>query len=182
MPDVTGHDIVKAVRALEKSPIVGLITGWQSPYETDMEDALKADFVVRKPIDFSKLALSINRALSNYSSYNIGIADLDIQHAEMDLLLSKLSEEGLGQDSKEENFALFKNAISSHFDFEEKWAQTNNKNFDSDHSEAHKELLKLLNEMNTQYENKKLSMSTISHTIKKELLDHVRNHDIKLNI
>jgi len=36
--------------------------------------------------------------------------------------------------------------------------------------------------MNTQYENKKLSMNTISRTIKKELLDHVRNHDIKLNI
>ena len=182
MPDVSGHDIVKAARALERKPKVGLITGWQNPYETDMEDALKADFVVKKPIDFSKLTCCINDVLSKYSSYDIGIAELDIQHAEMDLLLSKLSEEESSQDIKEENFALFKNAISSHFDFEEKWAQTNNKNFDSDHSGAHKELLELLNKMNTQYENKKLSMNTISHTIKKKLLDHVRNHDIKLNI
>ena len=182
MPDVSGHDIVKAARALERKPKVGLITGWQNPYETDMEDALKADFVVKKPIDFSKLTCCINDVLSKYSSYDIGIAELDIQHAEMDLLLSKLSEEESSQDIKEENFALFKNAISIHFDFEEKWAQTNNKNFDSDHSGAHKELLELLNEMNTQYENKKLSMNTISRTIKKELLDHVRNHDIKLNI
>ena len=182
MPDVSGHDIVKAARALERKPKVGLITGWQNPYETDMEDALKADFVVKKPIDFSKLTCCINDVLSKYSSYDIGIAELDIQHAEMDLLLSKLSEEESSQDIKEENFALFKNAISIHFDFEEKWAQTNNKNFDSDHSGAHKELLELLNKMNTQYENKKLSMNTISRTIKKELLDHVRNHDIKLNI
>ena len=181
MPDVTGHDIVKAVRALEKSPKVGLITGWQSPYKTDNEDTLKADFVVRKPIDFSKLALSINRVLSNYSSYDIGIAEIDIQHAEMDLLLSKLSEENLAQDIKEEKFELFRNMMISHFDFEEKWAQTNNKIFDPDHSEAHNELLELLNKMNTQYKNNKLNMNLISLTIKKELLAHVRNHDIMLN-
>ena len=64
MPDVSGHDIVKAVKALKKIPKVGLITGWQNPYDTDKEDTLKADFVVKKPIDFSKLALCINNVFS----------------------------------------------------------------------------------------------------------------------
>ena len=99
----------------------------------------------------------------------------------MDLLLSKLSEENLAQDIKEEKFELFRNMMISHFDFEEKWAQTNNKIFDPDHSEAHNELLELLNKMNTQYKNNKLNMNLISLTIKKELLAHVRNHDIMLN-
>ena len=141
----------------------------------------KADFIVRKPINFSELTLCINNVLSKFSSYDVGIAEIDIQHADMDLLLSKLSGEGLSQDIKEENFKLFRNTISSHFDFEEKWAQTNNKIFDSDHLKAHNELLEHLNEMDTQYKNKQLNMNTICLTIKKELLDHVRNHDIRLN-
>ncbi|MBC8554790.1 MAG: PAS domain S-box protein [Candidatus Brocadiales bacterium] len=181
MPEVSGLDIVKAVRALEKKPKVGLITGWENPYRTEEEKSLKADFVVRKPIDFSKLTRCINNVLSKYSSYDIGIAELDMQHAEMDLLLSKLSGEDLSQDIKEETLELFRNTISSHFNFEENWAQTNGKPFDADHSGAHNKFLDLLNEMNTQYKNKQLSMNTISLTIKKELLDHVRNHDIKLN-
>jgi hemerythrin len=98
----------------------------------------------------------------------------------MDLLLSKLSEEGLSQDIEKENFELFRNAASSHFDFEEKWAQTNNKIFDADHLKAHNELLELLNEMDTQYKNKQFNMNTICLTIKKELLSHVRNHDIRM--
>jgi hemerythrin len=106
--------------------------------------------------------------------------DIDIQHAEMDLLLSKLSEEGLSQDVKERNLELFRHTIISHFEFEEKWAQTNNKIFDPDHLNAHNEFLERLNKMNTQYKNKQLDMNTISLTIKKELLDHVRNHDIRL--
>ena len=99
----------------------------------------------------------------------------------MDLLLSKLTEEALSQDMKEENFELFRNAVSSHFDFEEKWAKTNNKIFDSDHLESHNKLLELISTMDIQYKNKQLNMNTISLTIKKELLDHVRNHDIRLN-
>jgi PAS domain S-box-containing protein len=181
MPEVSGHDIIKAVGMLEKKPKVGIITGWANIDSTGKEEALKADFIVKKPIDFSELTFCINNVFSKYSSYDIGIAEIDIQHADMDLLLSKLSEEGLSQDIKEENFELFRNTISSHFDFEEKWAQANNKNFDSDHSRAHNEVLDLLNKMDTQYKNNQLNMNTISLTIKKELLNHVRNHDIKLN-
>jgi hemerythrin len=107
--------------------------------------------------------------------------EIDIQHAEMDLLLSKLSEKGLIQKAKEESFELFRNKTTAHFDFEEKWAQTHNKIFDSNHLNAHNEFLELLNEMDTQYKNKQLNMNTINLTIKNELLDHVRNHDIRLN-
>ncbi|MGR3292556.1 MAG: PAS domain S-box protein [Candidatus Scalindua sp.] len=180
MPEVSGYDIIKAIGALEKKPKVGIITGWEDAHKTENEETLKADFIVKKPIDFLELTCCINNILSKYSSYDIGIKEIDIQHADMDLLLSKLSEEGLSQDVKEENFELFRNAISSHFDFEEKWVQTNNKIFDSDHLRAHNKFLDLLNEMNTQYKNKQLSMNSISFTIKKELLNHVRNHDIRL--
>jgi signal transduction histidine kinase/DNA-binding response OmpR family regulator len=176
MPEVSGHDIIKAVGMLEKKPKVGIIT----VDSTGKGEALKADFIVKKPIDFSELTLCINNVLSKYSSYDIGIAEIDIQHADMDLLLSKLSEEGLSQDIEKENFEFFRNTISSHFDFEEKWAQTNNKIFDADHLKAHNELLELLNEMNTQYRNKQLNMNTICLTIKKKLLSHVRNHDIRM--
>jgi PAS domain S-box-containing protein len=180
MPEVSGYDIIKAVGTLVKKPKVGIITGWENTYRTEKEKTLKADFLVKKPINFSELTLCINNIFSKYSSFDIGIVEIDIQHAEMDLLLSKLSEEGFSQDVKEENFELFRNKMISHFDFEEKWAQTNNKIFDSDHLGAHNKFLDLLSEMNTQYKNKQLNMNTISFNIKKELLDHVRNHDIRL--
>jgi len=181
MPEVTGYDIIKTIGTLEKKPKVGIITGWEDAYKTEKGETLKADFIVRKPINFSELTRCINNVLSKYSSYDIGITELDIQHAEMDLLLSKLSEEGLSSDVKEESLELFRNKMISHFEFEEEWAQTHDKIFDSDHIDAHNELLELLNEMNTQYKNKELNMNTICLTIKKELLNHVRNQDIRLN-
>ncbi len=180
MPEVTGYDIIKAVGSLKRKPKIGIITGWDKPYRTEKQEALKVDFLVKKPIDFEELALNINKVLSKYSSYDIGIPEIDTQHAEMDSLLSKLSEDGLSQDIKEEKFELFRNTISSHFDYEEKWAETNNIIIDSDHVKAHSEFLERLNKMNIQYKNKLLNMNTISLTIKKDLLDHVRNHDIKL--
>ncbi|MHC4138688.1 MAG: sensor histidine kinase, partial [Planctomycetota bacterium] len=91
MPEVSGHDIIKAVGMLKKKPKVGIITGWANIDSTGKGEALKADFIVKKPIDFSELTLCINNVLSKYSSYDIGIAEIDIQHADMDLLLSKLS-------------------------------------------------------------------------------------------
>jgi len=181
MPEVTGYDIIETIGTLEKKPKVGIITGWEDAYKTEKGETLKADFIVRKPINFSELTRCINNVLSKYSSYDIGITELDIQHAEMDLLLSKLSEEGLSSDVKEESLELFRNKMISHFEFEEEWAQTHDKIFDSDHIDAHNELLELLNEMNTQYKNKELNMNTICLTIKKELLNHVRNQDIRLN-
>jgi len=116
-----------------------------------------------------------------YSSYKIGILEIDIQHANIDYLLTELAKEGLEKEASEERFELLRNALVHHFDFEEKWAQTNNKNFDSDHLKSHKELLEKLNELYNQFTNNRLSMCEISLTIKMDLLKHVQNHDMRLS-
>ncbi len=116
-----------------------------------------------------------------YSSYKIGILEIDIQHANIDFLLTELAKEGLEKEVSEGKFEILRNALTQHFDFEEKWAQTNNKNFDSDHLDSHKELLEKLNELYNQYTNNKLNMREISLTTKIELLKHVQDHDMSLN-
>ncbi len=115
-----------------------------------------------------------------YSSYKIGILEIDIQHANIDYLLAELTKEGLENDVSKEKFELLRNALVHHFDFEEKWSQTNNKNFDTDHLKSHKKLLEKLNELYTQFTKNELSMCEISLTMKMELLKHVQNHDMRL--
>ncbi|MBC8552412.1 MAG: hypothetical protein H8D23_22520 [Candidatus Brocadiales bacterium] len=93
-----------------------------------------------------------------YSSYKIGILEIDIQHANIDYLLTELAKEGLTKEVNEEKFELLRNALVQHFDFEEKWAQTNNKNFNADHLKSHKELLEKLNELYIQFTKNELNM------------------------
>ncbi len=64
MPDMSGHDVVKVIDALDKRPRVGLMTGWDEKIETKSREELKVDFVIRKPFDFSKLTNHINEALT----------------------------------------------------------------------------------------------------------------------
>ncbi len=116
-----------------------------------------------------------------YSSYKTEILEIDIQHANIDFLLSELAKEELENKAKEEIYEVLKDTLALHFDFEEEWAKTNNKNFDPDHQKSHKELLEKLNEMKIQYTNKKLNMYEISLTLKMALVKHVQTHDIKLN-
>ncbi len=116
-----------------------------------------------------------------YSSYKIGILEIDIQHANIDYLLTELAKDGLEKEVSEEKLELLRNALVHHFDFEEKWVQANNKNFDSDHLKSHKELLEKLNELNNQFTNNTMNMCEISLTLKMELLKHVQNHDMRLN-
>ena len=115
-----------------------------------------------------------------YSSYKIGILEIDIQHANIDFILSELANEELGNEKKEKSYETLKNALALHFDFEEKWAQKNNKNFNSDHKKSHKKLLEKLNEFGNQYTNKNLNMYEISLTFQVELMKHVQDHDMKL--
>jgi len=115
-----------------------------------------------------------------YSSYKIGILEIDVQHSNIDYLLTELAKDGLEKEESEEKFELLRNALIHHFDFEEKWSQTNNKNFDTDHLKSHKELLEKLNELYTQFTKNELSMCEISLTMKMELLKHVQNHDMRL--
>jgi len=116
-----------------------------------------------------------------YSSYKTGILEIDIQHANIAFLLTELAKEGLGKEVSEGRFEILRNALSQYFDFEEKWTQTNNKNFDAVHLGSHKELLEKLNELYNQYANNKLNMREISLTTKIELLQHVQDHDMRLN-
>jgi hypothetical protein len=116
-----------------------------------------------------------------YSSYKIGILELDIQHANIDFILSELVQEGLRKEASEKNYETLTNALTLHFNFEDEWAQSNNnKYFDAAHQKAHTELLEKLNEFGNQYTNKKLNMYEISLTLKIELLKHVQDHDMRL--
>ncbi|MCP5008252.1 MAG: hypothetical protein GY941_30610 [Planctomycetes bacterium] len=117
-----------------------------------------------------------------YSSYKTGILEIDIQHANIDFLLLELSKEVLENKAKEEIYDLLKNAIASHFDYEEEWAKRNNKILDLNHKKSHTEILEELNEFGNQYTNNNLSMYEISLTLKMRLLRPVQNHDIKLSV
>ena len=68
-----------------------------------------------------------------YSSYKIGILEIDIQHANIDFLLTESAKEGLEKEVSEEKFDIFRNAIALHFDFEEKWVHTKNTNEEQEH-------------------------------------------------
>ncbi|MBT5306604.1 MAG: hypothetical protein HON76_18525 [Candidatus Scalindua sp.] len=107
--------------------------------------------------------------------------EIDIQHANIAFMLTELAKEGSEKEVSERKFEIIRNALAHHFDFEEKWGQANNRNFDSDHRDSHKELLEKLNELYNQYTNNKLNMCEISLTTKMELLKHVQNHDMRLN-
>ena len=115
-----------------------------------------------------------------YSSYKTGILEIDIQHANIDFILSELAKEGLGKEIKEKNYETLKNTLALHFDFEEKWAQKNNRNFDSNHKNSHNKLLERLNEFGNQYTNNKMNMYEISLAFQMDLLKHMQDHDIRL--
>ena len=59
MPEVTGYDVIKAMNELDKTPKIGLITGWDE--ELTFEEAkLKPDFIIKKPFELLELARQIN--------------------------------------------------------------------------------------------------------------------------
>ena len=62
MLEVTGRDIIKA---LDKRPKVGLITGWNYKMEDMKKEDLKVDFVVQKPFKLSELRREINNSFSS---------------------------------------------------------------------------------------------------------------------
>jgi len=60
MPDVSGYDVVEVLNSLEKSPKIGIITGWNEEFKPAEGQEFKVDFVVRKPFDLSELVKHIN--------------------------------------------------------------------------------------------------------------------------
>ncbi len=85
MPEVSGYDIIKAVHTLENRPKIGIITGWLNTGHFEKEKVLKADFVSRKPFDFSELTISINNVLSKHLSDENEITEIDSQLSKTDL-------------------------------------------------------------------------------------------------
>jgi CheY-like chemotaxis protein len=64
MPNVTGRDVIKELDTLDKRPKVGLITGWRYEMEDVKKEALRVDFVVKKPFKFSELRRDIKNIFS----------------------------------------------------------------------------------------------------------------------
>ena len=62
MPDICGYDVVKALNELEKSPKIGIITGWAEELIPLEKEVLEIDFIVKKPFKLSELSKQINDA------------------------------------------------------------------------------------------------------------------------
>ncbi len=60
MPEVYGYDVIKALNELEKRPKIGIITGCGEKLKPSENEGLNADFIVKKPFDFSELTKQIN--------------------------------------------------------------------------------------------------------------------------
>ncbi len=59
MPEVTGHDVIRALNKLEKRPKIGIITGWNEKLTLE-EGESGPDFIVKKPFKLLELAKQIN--------------------------------------------------------------------------------------------------------------------------
>ncbi|GJQ58597.1 MAG: PAS domain-containing sensor histidine kinase [Candidatus Scalindua sp. AMX11] len=60
MPEVSGYDVIKALKTLDKRPKVFLITGWNDKLEITISDELNVDSIIKKPFNFSELSGYIN--------------------------------------------------------------------------------------------------------------------------
>ncbi|MBS1258743.1 MAG: Sensor histidine kinase RcsC [Candidatus Scalindua arabica] len=60
MPDVNGHEVVRALNKLEKRPKIGIITGWGEKLKPIDDEEFKVDFIIKKPFDLSELSKHIN--------------------------------------------------------------------------------------------------------------------------
>lgn len=61
MPGVSGWEVVKALKALEKRPIIGIITGWGDNHEALQNKDPAVDFLIGKPIDLQELCKLIQK-------------------------------------------------------------------------------------------------------------------------
>ena len=64
MPDIYGYDVIKALNELEKSPKIGIITGWGEELNPQENEGLKVDFIVKKPFKLSYLTKQISEAFA----------------------------------------------------------------------------------------------------------------------
>ncbi len=60
MPDKTGYDVITALNKLERRPKIGIITGWSEELNSLNKEAMKVDFIMKKPLHLSEIARRIN--------------------------------------------------------------------------------------------------------------------------
>ncbi len=64
MPGMFGYDVIKALCKLERTPKIGLITGWGATLTPEEDKDLKIDFITRKPFNLSELTKQIDGIFS----------------------------------------------------------------------------------------------------------------------
>ncbi len=64
MPEVFGYDVIKALNEMGRIPKIGIITGWGEKLKPVEDDALKVDFIIKKPFDFSEVTKHVNSVFS----------------------------------------------------------------------------------------------------------------------
>jgi len=62
MPDITGWDVVRGVRARRPETPVVLVTGWGEVVETPAD--VRVDGLISKPFDVAKLTAAVSEALA----------------------------------------------------------------------------------------------------------------------
>lgn len=60
MLTTSGYDVVRALNKLDRTPKIGIITGWMGTFKFGKERDLKVDFVLKKPFKFPVLTKHIN--------------------------------------------------------------------------------------------------------------------------
>lgn len=63
MPNGSGYDVIKMNNGLDKRLKIGIITGWEDELKP-IEESVNADFILKKPFEFSVLSKHINDAFS----------------------------------------------------------------------------------------------------------------------
>jgi CheY-like chemotaxis protein len=61
MPDMTGWDVARAVRAQRPGLVIGLVTGWAVALEMNDDERRAVDFVIAKPYTVEALRAALAR-------------------------------------------------------------------------------------------------------------------------
>jgi CheY-like chemotaxis protein len=56
MPDMSGWDVIAAIRKRSQTIPLAIVSGWADAISWDMRNAAKADWVVSKPFDIDRIA------------------------------------------------------------------------------------------------------------------------------
>jgi len=60
MPDVYGYDVISTINKSDKTPKIGIMTGWNEKLKPIDDEEFKVDFILKKPFKHSELTKHIN--------------------------------------------------------------------------------------------------------------------------